>query len=330
MGKLELLAAWAVNSVNFYQLTFGAPMDLERLALAAVDGGGGQAADGVLLVPATLADALPPGVPAGASRELLVAHEVAHQWWGHRYAGERDRWLSESLAEYSAMMFIEASLPRGRNLMERTLADYADEVAGRASFGSGNRIGRALAIDLARDRIGPISLGRRANTYDAPRASSTLLYKKGALVLHTLRSILHASTGTAETFVELLRELADRFRGKPLSTADFERLLTEISPGDWRWFFDQWIDGTELPEIEWSGKLLPAEGGGMRVRVTATQRGVSAGFRSLLPIEVVNAEGEVRYAIADLDVPEKSFEIEVDDDLRELAVAKRLRVLGVD
>ena len=40
----------------------------------------------------------------------LFAHEIAHQWWGHKvgWASPNDEWLSESFAEYASGIFIKA------------------------------------------------------------------------------------------------------------------------------------------------------------------------------------------------------------------------------
>src|SRR6185503_16390421 len=45
-------------------------------------------------------------------RRTVVAHEVAHQWWGHEVGWEsyRDQWLSEALANWSAMLYAHEKL----------------------------------------------------------------------------------------------------------------------------------------------------------------------------------------------------------------------------
>ena len=45
-------------------------------------------------------------------RTTLVAHELAHQWWGNSvtYAKWEDIWLSEGWATYSEQLFIERFL----------------------------------------------------------------------------------------------------------------------------------------------------------------------------------------------------------------------------
>ena len=40
--------------------------------------------------------------------DFFLAHELAHQWWGHGVAGEnyRERWLSEGAAQYAAALWV--------------------------------------------------------------------------------------------------------------------------------------------------------------------------------------------------------------------------------
>ena len=40
-------------------------------------------------------------------RRLVVAHEVAHQWWGDQvgWTSYRDQWISEAMASYAALLF---------------------------------------------------------------------------------------------------------------------------------------------------------------------------------------------------------------------------------
>ncbi|MEI9811822.1 MAG: M1 family aminopeptidase [Acidobacteriota bacterium] len=41
--------------------------------------------------------------------DLMVAHEVAHQWWGDTVAttAYQDQWMMEALAQYSALLWME-------------------------------------------------------------------------------------------------------------------------------------------------------------------------------------------------------------------------------
>jgi hypothetical protein len=140
------------------------------------------------------------GAGAGA---MFRAHEVAHQWWGHLVgpATYRDAWLSESLAEYSAMMFVESTMKDAGKTFREVLRADSDELTG--SLQSGYSEFSNPAINLLNrskgERIGPIGLGWRASPGEVPTAYSSLVYSKGPLVLHMLRSLLRDTTHSDQT-----------------------------------------------------------------------------------------------------------------------------------
>src|SRR6185369_3550959 len=60
--------------------------------------------------------------------DLLAAHEVAHKWWGNLItsAAYKDAWLMESLANYSAIMYLEKR--KGTKAMESVLDEYRNRL----------------------------------------------------------------------------------------------------------------------------------------------------------------------------------------------------------
>ena len=81
----------------------------------------------------------------------VVAHEIAHQWWGHQvgWQGYRDQWLSEAMANYAAVLY-------GRN-----------ELGGDLRFAQGPTSGwqESLLAETEDGRpiesLGPLVLGAR-------------------------------------------------------------------------------------------------------------------------------------------------------------------------
>ena len=86
--------------------------------------------------PGVLVDAFLSGSP-GAARgrrvtprlqtffsDLMVAHEVAHQWWGNVVMPKsyQDEWLLEALAHYSALLWLEKK--KGSKALEEVMADF--------------------------------------------------------------------------------------------------------------------------------------------------------------------------------------------------------------
>ena len=134
-GMVRNVGVDIANSLNFYQQYFDVKIPAQRIYATAIQGNHGQAFDGFLHLSAYTYDAEHPG-----ASELFRAHEAAHQIWGYMVAPKsyRDNWLSEGFAEYSAMLFIEATMAKETRL--------------------GKRYGGVMIWELAQDASGPHSL----------------------------------------------------------------------------------------------------------------------------------------------------------------------------
>src|SRR5262249_22051448 len=133
----------------------------------------------------------------------LVAHEVAHQWFGDAVT-ERDWddvWLSEGFATYLTLLFTEHD--RGRDAFLAGLRRSRDTV-------------------FAAERRGPGLAVIHDNLADMRRVLNPLVYQKGAWTLHMLRGLV----GT-EVFWAGLRSYYGRHRDGNASTDDFRRIMEE-------------------------------------------------------------------------------------------------------
>ena len=73
-----------------------------------------------------------------------------------------------------------------------------------------------------------------------PSASDrTIVYHKGAYVLHLLREHL----GEAK-FWSSLRAYTERYMGRSVTTPDFQKAVEESSGADLRDFFERWVYST--------------------------------------------------------------------------------------
>jgi hypothetical protein len=113
--KLHNVAADVANSMQYFQQLLGSNVTAEQYYVTSIAAGHGQAFDGFLHMTEWTFESEHPG-----ASELFRAHEVAHAWWGHKvgWKSYRDQWLSEALAEYSAMLFV-------RHFVK---GDYFDEI----------------------------------------------------------------------------------------------------------------------------------------------------------------------------------------------------------
>lgn len=150
--------------------------------------------------------------------ERLVAHELAHQWFGNSVglASWRDVWLNEGFACYAEWLWSEAS---GRA--------SADAMARRA-----HAMLSALPQDLVLGDPGPESM------FD------DRVYKRGACLVHALR----LSVGD-ERFFALLRGWTETHRYGAASTEDFRRLAALFAGAPLDAVFDAWLLRPELPGL---------------------------------------------------------------------------------
>jgi aminopeptidase N len=158
--------------------------------------------------------------------EALVAHELAHQWFGDlvtcRDWGQG--WLNEGFATYSEYIWREWGHGRDEAFIE--LLDWADQYFGEDS----KRYRRAVAT----------------NVYDEPiDIFDHHLYEKGGLVLHMLRTIVGD-----QPFWRTLAHYIQKHRTSVVETRDLARAVEETTGRNLDWFFEQWIHKAGHPELK--------------------------------------------------------------------------------
>lgn len=176
----------------------------------------------------------------------LIGHEIAHQWWGHRvaFAGYRDVWLSEGMANYAAMLYLRKRVPNlrfGRGPTSGWRADLTEQLEDGTTI----------------EDVGPVWLGKRLNSSRAT-AYEPIVYSKGALVL----GMLARGIGE-ERFLDALRILIGFVdaRDLALTTEDFVALLGKITQDDLGPFADEFVFGTGLPSIEYEYEIRQTDSG---------------------------------------------------------------------
>ncbi len=160
------------------------------------------------------------------SSDPLVAHELAHQWFGDLLTC-RDwshAWLNEGFATFFEAIWREADLGYDEYLYHifECVEAYQREDA--------DRYRRPIVC----------------NTYRSPiEIFDRHLYEKGAAVLHMLRGDL----GDAR-FWRAIRHYVERNAQRNVETIDFIRAIEEATGRNMRAFFDQWIFRGGHPELE--------------------------------------------------------------------------------
>lgn len=195
----------------------------------------------------------------------LVAHELAHQWFGD-YVTCRDwshAWLNEGFATFCEHLEREDRL--GRDEYDYGVAGDLDTYLAEAS-------GRYQRPIVCRDYAEPIDLFDRH------------LYEKGGLVLHMLRREL-----TDGVFFEGVRRYLARHAFGIVETNDLMRALEEVSGRSLERFFDQWVFRPGHPELTIK---VGYDDGLLSVSAKQAQKnGETAIFALPIEIEVVHADG---------------------------------------
>lgn len=148
--------------------------------------------------------------------ERLVAHELAHQWFGNSVglADWRHIWLNEGFAAYAEWLWSE----RSGGPAAAVLADRARTLLARLP--QNLRIGDPAARDMFDDR----------------------LYQRGALTLHTLRDRVGD-----ESFFAILRDWTATYRHATVTTDQFVALAERRSGAELAPLFDAWLYEPSLP-----------------------------------------------------------------------------------
>ncbi|MBS1833859.1 MAG: M1 family peptidase, partial [Acidobacteria bacterium] len=158
----------------------------------------------------------------------LIAHEIAHQWFGNAVTESDwdDVWLSEGFATYFTLLFIEHS--QGRDAFVAGLQDSRRRIFALEKAQPGLRI-------------------RHQNLADMKRVLNQLIYQKGGWTLHMLRSMIGN-----EAFWQGIREYYRAYRDRNATTADFQRIMEAVSGLQLGWFFDQWLNRAGTPQVKLS------------------------------------------------------------------------------
>ena len=157
---------------------------------------------------------------------FFLAHELAHQWWGQAigWKNYHEQWLSEALAQYFAALYVQKDAGDSEFLdvleqMRRWSMRHSDE--------------------------GPVYLGFRLGHIESDaQVYRALVYNKGAMVLHMLRRLIGD-----DAFFDGLRHYYGAMRFRSAGTDDLIRAFETQAARSLEDFFDPWIHGSELPNL---------------------------------------------------------------------------------
>ncbi len=164
-------------------------------------------------------------VTGKSSIEGLVAHEIAHQWFGNSVS-EADWyhvWISEGFATYFANLYLENRYGSKR-LKEEMETD------------------RQQVIAYFQKDPSPIV---NTSIADITEVLNTNSYQKASWMLHMLRYEIGD-----QKFWEGVREYYRQFQLSNAMSDDFRLVMEKISGKDLKAFFNQWIFRAGHPKLE--------------------------------------------------------------------------------
>ncbi len=201
------------------------------------------------------------GVPA--NNVSLIAHEIAHQWFGDSVTESTwsDLWLSEGFATYFAALFMQR---------------FEGEDAFRMSMNNA-----ALAVfAYEKKKLVPMFDRDTENLMELLNANA---YQKGAWVLHMLRSSLGD-----DAFFRGIKNYYESHKNSTASSDDLRVALEKASGKNLRPFFARWVYDSGHPQYElaytWAGKR--------ELRLVLTQRQPGNAFVDPVPVTISTASGK--------------------------------------
>lgn len=256
-GREEILST-VVDALAFFEETFG-PYPLDELAVVTAPRAFSQGFLGfVTLSTFNMTETDWWTVYLGfEDRRTVIAHELAHQWWGHMVAWEsyRDQWISEAMANYAAVLYA-----RKRLVGQKKSVIIGPTSGWQSALTSTSADGRPI------ESLGPLVLGERLESSRSGTAYEAIVYKKGAVVLDMLSRYYRE-----DSFLEILRKVVEAVSFHAVSTETFIALFERLSGQDLDGFARQFIYGSGLPDVYYTYDFAPTPEGKWLIQGVARQ-----------------------------------------------------------
>lgn len=213
--ELDRVFAGTEAMLAFFEARAGVPFPGEVYPQVLLPGAPAQEMSGFSL----MSEAYGRSVLADPREDYLIAHELAHQWWGNLVTCETwsDFWLNEGMVTFLTAAYKEHQWGRDEYDRERAMV----------------RLRYERVVSEGKDR--PLV---HNNWLTPEEMSGPVAYSKGALVLHLLRIQLGE-----RAFWEGLRDYTRAGAGGSVDSEDLRAALEKASGRDLKPFFAQWVYG---------------------------------------------------------------------------------------
>ena len=194
----------------------------------------------------------------------LIAHEIAHQWFGDSVTESTwaDLWLSEGFATYFAGLFLQR---------------YEGEDAFQAYMKNATK----RIFEYERRKRTPIHDRDTENLLELLNANN---YQKGSWVLHMLRSTLGD-----EVFFRGIRNYYEAHKHSVASTEDLRAALEKASGKNLKAFFTRWVYDSGHPQYELTWVWLSRQ---HQLRMILKQVQPGNAFFDPVPITITTSNGK--------------------------------------
>ena len=210
------------------------------------------------------------------SSEGLVAHELAHQWYGDMLTTRNweNIWLNEGFATFLSRVYrhMKFGQDEGEYIRYGEMQSY---------FGSNKRWSRPTVCNKY---YNPIDL------FDGH------VYAKGSLILSMMENVLGK-----DAFWKAVKHYTKENQYKCVETQDFIKSIEEVTGQNLDWFFKQWLYEAGYPKYDVKWNYLQRNRS-VQLRIKQTQKGNL--FKMPIKIRIDKKEHEVW-------VKEKDFMIEI-------------------
>ena len=160
-----------------------------------------------------------PSEGIGTWFDFIIVHESAHEWFGNSITAKdrSDMWIHEGWANYSEAMFVEYMWGK------RAAITYVN-----------------TGKEKVKNELPVIS---QEGVFSTPPPDQ---YKKGALFLNTLRSVLDDDA----QWYSLLRDYYQHFKYRTIMTADMVVFFNQRTHRQLRPIFDEYLRHAAIPTLE--------------------------------------------------------------------------------